>query len=354
MRARLGGIAALCVGACFAWSCEGEVGVTDSIDSPGMVGAKGGANGAASGAAGSRPGGGAGQPAGGAPGQPAGTSGQSVSGGAGQPAGGAPGQPAAGTSGSPTGGTSGPPVSGAAGQGMVGTGGTTAPPATSAAATIVPLYTSPGHSSWNTVIAAKMAHPTVSVIAIVNPSNGPGSAVSSSYASGIAGLTAAGIKVIGYVATGYTANSSASVKADIDRWRMFYPGQITGIFFDEQSNKAGDVPYYRDLSQYSKAQGLSFTVGNPGTDTAESYVGALDMMLIYESAGVPSIDRLAGWHANHAPSNFGVIPYATSMSTTFVRDARRYVQYIYLQNDNLPNPWDSVPSYFSELLAALE
>ena len=78
------------------------------------------------------------------------------------------------------------------------------------------------------------------------------------------------------------------------------------------------------------------------------------MMLIYESAGFP---RPTSWRAGTRttpPSNFGIIPYATSLDTTFVRDARKYVQYIYLQNDNLPNPWDSVPSYFGDLLAALE
>jgi hypothetical protein len=37
-----------------------------------------------------------------------------------------------------------------------------------------------------------------------------------------------------------------------------------------------------------------------------------------------------------------------------VTDARKYVQYIYLQSDDLPNPWDSLPSYFGDLLAALE
>jgi hypothetical protein len=382
------------------------VGPSESVDSPSLVGAKGGANGAAgqpaSGSAGQPSSGGAGQSAGGSTGQPAsgaagsapvsGTAGSApVSGTAGSapvsgtggsapasgtggsapasgtggsaPASGTGGSaPASGTGGQPVSGAAGsPPVSGAAGQGIaggagsaVGGAGGTAPPATSAAATIVPLYTSPGHASWNTVIAAKTAHPTVGVVAIVNPSNGPGSAISSAYASGIARLAAAGIKVIGYVSTDYTNNSAATVKADIDRWRTFYPGQLAGIFFDEQSNQAEDVAYYRDLSQYAKAQGMPFTVGNPGTDTAEAFVGAMDMMLIYESAGLPPIDRLAGWHATHPPSNFGVIPHAASMSTTFVRDARKYVQYIYLQNDTLPNPWDSVPPYFNELMAALE
>jgi len=317
------------------------------------------------GAAGQPASGSAGQPATGAAGQ-TGTgsadAGQPATGAAGQPASGSAGQPATGAAGQPASGSAGQPATGAGGQagsGSVappagGTTGTTTPPSTTAGATIVPLYTSPGDASWNAVIAAKMAHPKVSVIAIVNPSNGPGGSADSGYASGIARLTAAGIRVIGYVATGYTAVSSSTVKADIDRWKAFYPGQVTGIFFDEQSNKAGDVAYYRDLSQYSKAQGLSFTVGNPGTDTAEAFVGALDMMLLYESAGLPSTGQLGGWHANHPASNFGIIPHATQLDATFVRNARKNVGYIYLQNDNLPNPWDSVPSYFSDLLAALE
>jgi hypothetical protein len=429
MRSNLGGIATLCVGACFVWSCQGDIGSDDPGSYPG---GKGGANGAATqpasgsaghpatGAAGHAATGAAGhagsgsattQPTSGAAGQPAtsgsagqpdtGAAGQAgggsvappvsgaagepatdgagqagsgsvappVSGAAGEPATGAAGQagtgsavpPATGAAGQPASGSAGAPATGATGQAgasvappVGGAGGAPAMPATGAASTIVPLYTSPGDPSWNAVIAAKMAHPKVGVVAIVNPSNGPGGSVSSAYASGIAKLTAAGIRVIGYVATGYTANSPASVKADIDRWKSFYPGQITGIFFDEQSNKAGDVPYYRDLSQYTKAQGLSLTVGNPGTDTAEGFVGALDMMLIYESAGLPSQAAMGGWHANYPPSNFGIIPYASSLDATFVHNARKYVQYIYVQNDNLPNPWDSVPSNFGDLLAALE
>ena len=73
-----------------------------------------------------------------------------------------------------------------------------------------------------------------------------------------------------------------------------------------------------------------------------------------ERGAARAVSQLGGWHANHAPSNFGVIPYAASFDAAFVRNARQYVQYIYLQNDTLPNPWDSVPAYFADLLAALE
>jgi hypothetical protein len=217
----------------------------------------------------------------------------------------------------------------------------------------VPLYTDPSDASWTAIVSAKQAHPTVRVVAIVNPNNGPGSSRSTSYTNGIAKLVGAQIDVIGYVATGYASRTTASVEAQIDQWKSFYP-QLGGIFFDEQSNQAGDVAYYRTLSQYAKTQGLSYTVGNPGTDTAEAFVGALDTMLIYETDGLPAASALGGWHARYAPSNFGIIPYATAFNATFVRDARKYVQYIYLQSDDLPNPWDTLPSYFGDLLAALE
>jgi hypothetical protein len=202
-------------------------------------------------------------------------------------------------------------------------------------------------------VTAKQQHPTVPVVAIANPNNGPGGSRTSDYTSGIAKLTAAGIKVIGYVATGYTARGSAAVQADIDTWKSFYP-QIQGIFFDEQSNRQGDEAFYRALSQYAKAQGLSFTVGNPGADTGPTFVGVFDAGLIYESGGAPPLSTLGGWHSSYPRENFGVIPYAAALDHAYVKSAKAYVGWIYLTDDNLPNPWDSLPSYFPALLGDLE
>lgn len=224
-----------------------------------------------------------------------------------------------------------------------------------AAGTIVPLYTYPSDPSWDALVTARQAHPTVRVVAVVNPNNGPGTSRIAAFTTGIAKLAAADVRVIGYVATGYTARGVAAVQADIDRWKTFYP-QIAGIFFDEQSNKAADVDFYRTVSQYAKAAGLPFTVGNPGADTAEAYVeaGALDTMLIYESKGLPKLSALGGWHAKYPPESFGVIPYGASFDAAFVRDARKTVGYVFIQNDDLPNPWDTLPPFFGDLLAALE
>jgi hypothetical protein len=235
------------------------------------------------------------------------------------------------------------------------TGGTAAATGGAAAVTgsIVPLYTDPGDSSWSAMVAAKNAHPSVPVVAILNPANGPGSAASSAYTSGITALTSAGIRVIGYVYTSYGARAAATVRTDIDRWHSWYPA-MSGIFFDEESNTAGTEAYYGDLSSYVKSLGMTLTVGNPGTETSVSYVNVMDVTFIYESAGLPSSALLASWQATYPRANVGVIPYASSLSTSFVQQARNAVGYIYVTDDDLPNPWDTLPSFFSSLLAALE
>jgi hypothetical protein len=223
----------------------------------------------------------------------------------------------------------------------------------SATGTIVPLYTYPTDASWAAVAAAKTAHPSVPVIAVVNPSNGPGAAKDPAYTAGIQKLTAAGVKVMGYDHTSYGARATAEVEADIDSWHSFYPG-VTGIFFDEQANAAGHEAYYKSLTAYAKSHGMDFTVGNPGSDATASYVGTVDVELIYESASLPALSYLAGWHTGYDRHNFGIIPYGVaSFDPSYVQAAAHDVGYIYIQSDAMPNPWDSVPAYLDTLVASL-
>ncbi|HVY39565.1 MAG TPA: CIA30 family protein [Polyangia bacterium] len=225
---------------------------------------------------------------------------------------------------------------------------------TGANGTIIPLYTYPTDASWDAVVAAKQAHPTVPVLAVINPSNGPGPSASASYTAGITKLTAAGVKVIGYVHTSWGGRSAAELQTEMQQYRTWYPG-VTGIFFDEMANAAGHESYYSSLSANAKTAGFDVTIGNPGADTAQSYVGSVDVILIYENAGVPPVTEVAGWHAAHDRSNFGVIPYGvSSLDTAFVAAARPTVGSVYLQNATMPHPWSSVPPYLSDLLGALQ
>jgi len=143
------------------------------------------------------------------------------------------------------------------------------------------------------------------------------------------------------------------VQADIDGYRAWYP-QTTGIFFDEQTNTLGGEDYYRRINAYARSKGFTFTVGNPGADSNPAYIGTVDLILVYESAGLPKVDALGGWHAAYDRRNFGIIPYGVpAVDSTFVASAKKQVGYIYITQGTMPNPWANVPSYFTNLMAEL-
>lgn len=224
--------------------------------------------------------------------------------------------------------------------------------AASSTGVMIALYTYPD-STWDVVAQAKSAHPSVPVVAIINPNNGPGSSRDANYVSGIQKLHAAGVVVLGYDATGYASNSASSVKSVMDTWKSLY--NIDGIFFDEMANWSGPESYYSDLTSYAKSLGYTMTVGNPGTDTLPSYIGTVDNLMIYEDAGLPPISALQSWHTSYGKSNFSMIAFGVnSISTSFLSSASNYVGYIDLTNDVLDNPYDSVPSYFGTLVADLD
>jgi hypothetical protein len=225
--------------------------------------------------------------------------------------------------------------------------------AATSAGIMIPLYTYPG-GTWDQVSAAKAAHQSVPIVAIINPNNGPGGSRDASYVSGIQELQSAGVVVIGYVFTQYGSRSTSAVTSDIDTWKALYP-QLQGIFFDEMTNTPGDENYYRNLSNYAKSVGFSFTVGNPGTDTATSYVGTMDNIVIYETGGLPSLNQLGGWHTGYDKSNFSYLAYGVpTLNDAFVASSANYVSYMYITNDGLSNPWDSVTPYFMAMTAALD
>ncbi|OLC25726.1 MAG: hypothetical protein AUH71_00590 [Thaumarchaeota archaeon 13_1_40CM_4_48_7] len=220
-----------------------------------------------------------------------------------------------------------------------------------AAGIIVPLYTYPG-GTWDTVVKTKNNHPAVPIVAIVNPASGPGASKDSNYVSGIAQLKAAGVVVIGYVSTAYTSRSLAAVKGDIDKWGSWYG--VDGIFFDEQTNWAGGESYYTQAGDYAESKGLAFTVGNPGANSLPSYLSTVDVVLIYESPGLPNLSDYVLWGSS-AKDQLGMIPFSvSSLSTSWLKGATGFIGWVYVTSDGLPNPWDSLPTYFDDMAALLD
>lgn len=61
------------------------------------------------------------------------------------------------------------------------------------------------------------------------------------------------------------------------------------------SQHQGKRSYYRELNNYAKSEGLTYTVGNTGTSIAKTYVDVVDNVIIFEAKGLPSTGDLAQW-----------------------------------------------------------
>jgi hypothetical protein len=121
------------------------------------------------------------------------------------------------------------------------------------------------------------------------------------------------------------------------------------------SDVKGYENYYRTLNTYAKTLGFTYTVGNPGADVPSTYVGTVNTILIYESQGLPTLSYLDGWHSYYSRNNWGVTSYGDpSLNLSWITGAKNYVGYIYITNDVLPNPYDSLPWYFSTLISYLD
>lgn len=214
---------------------------------------------------------------------------------------------------------------------------------------IVPLYSYPG-SYWDILVKEKTSHPSVPIVAIINPDSGPGTK-DTNYLYGVQKLQSSGIKVIGYI---YTANIGyGTITSYIDDYKNWY--HVDGIFFDQMSNVKGNETFYASLTNYSKSVGLNYTVGNPGVDTLPSYVGTVNNLVIYDNPSLPPVSSFEGWHKNFTKSNFSFIAYdVNATDATYVKNMTNLVQYMYISNSTLPNPFNSLPGYLDSVMQILD
>ena len=234
---------------------------------------------------------------------------------------------------------------------------------------LVSLYMYPGSTGstyWQQVIDEKNEHPSVPIVAIFNPSSGPGSSESSVIDDWVDRLQDAGVIAIGYVHDDYGTRSLSSLKADADKYDSWYGAD--GLFIDEFTNKMGSESHYRDLTTYAKSIGMKMIVGNPGTDVPPSYIGTVDVINTSEGRGYISLTDpnlidsswvsggYLGWHKDYDKRNFSVVRYDTSwLNTTFVTGARGLVGLMYITDGNDGNDrWMHIPPYFGDLVASLD
>ena len=172
-----------------------------------------------------------------------------------------------------------------------------------------------------------------------------------------------GVTTIGYVYTSYGSRDINIVKADIDEWADNWVAHgISGIFLDEVTSGPADLDYYEALYLYALGKpGIDKVYGNPGTNADEGYFTrpAATLLIIFEDeASQWSSYTPDSWVAGYPANRFSMLAHATATATD-MRAAidlavQRNIGFVYVTDDGLPNPWDTLPSYWQDELDYLE
>ena len=241
-----------------------------------------------------------------------------------------------------------------------------------------PAYFYPG-SYWTQLDTSS---PTVG-IAVANVSNGPDYISNSDYVPAIRQAAAAGIKVLGYVDTGYFGGTSparttrlgqtdvnswtAQVEEDVNTWYNLYGSNgLAGIFFDDGQNVCGTsnqyVTLYTDIMNYVKQNHPgAYVVMNPGTPVPQCLQNVADTLLTFENAyacytadsiDCPGytdpgltwnpVDPRKIWHSIYN------VPSADLAGVAALSKARG-AGYVFVTSNTLAqNPYGSLPAYFAQ------
>lgn len=217
---------------------------------------------------------------------------------------------------------------------------------------MVPAYFDPevNHELWMRLCDQARKMPG-RIYAIVNPSNGPGKEKDLVYLNAINRFKSSGGRVLGYVPTGYGLRDISDVESYIDCWYQWY--DVDGIFLDEQAGlyQPGYVEHYRDIYTYIKKYSNNLVVGNPGGETRTSYIPYSDVIFRYENTGLEFSSAENGYWINFFNrSNFGAFVYQTESWKECIDSADQLnYGWIYITDDVLDNPWDTLPYYFEEM-----
>ncbi len=222
---------------------------------------------------------------------------------------------------------------------------------------LVPAYFYPseeGLAAWKRLIATADKAP-VPIVAIVNPHNGPGTAVDPNYQEIFRLMARSKLTPIGYVKLGYGKRPADEVNADVDRWLTFYPG-VRGIFFDEQPSDAALAPLVRNCFSYARVKirkGVFYS--NPGTVCAGVFRRRRrpDALFVRESRGFRRLSVAADRGAV-GPGRVAVLLYdvkPADAARRFRQALQKQAGTVYVTDAAGANPWDRLPSYWDAEVA---
>lgn len=217
----------------------------------------------------------------------------------------------------------------------------------------IPAYFYPG-ATWTT---ATNSAPRVNVM-IMNPNSGPGLFQDLQYVQAVKTAQAAGIKVLGYVASAYgnqAIRPLQNVKGEIDKYKNWYG--VDGIFVDEVASSVQLAPHYQQIADHIRSSKGGFVMLNPGIVPATSYVNMADSTVVFEGSYTTYLKwTMPSWLSNYPSGKITHLVYATSaaqMPNAVKLGVARNAGQLFVTNDTLNNPWDTLPSYWTTELSTI-
>jgi len=214
---------------------------------------------------------------------------------------------------------------------------------------LLPLYSYPTEWENSTQLTNLRLATRAEIIAVINPSSGPGLFKNSDYVKGIEYLFFQKIKVIGYISTSYGNRDKQKIYDEIDAYLSFYGKlQLSGIFFDEVVlDTLEEQNYIKDIAEYAKNQGYNFIVLNSGTHIEQSIINEnyYDIIVTYENSYANYLNFNNGMSsASKTKQALLVYSYPTlsSYRNEIEKAKNMHFDYIYLTVDTEPNPWDTI------------
>ncbi|MHB9850625.1 spherulation-specific family 4 protein [Streptomyces krungchingensis] len=145
---------------------------------------------------------------------------------------------------------------------------------------LVPYYEHPRvrPAAWEALLAAA---PRLHGV-VLNPAGGPGEHPDGAFAEVAGRLRAAGVRVLGYVDTGYGRRPRAEVVHELSRHRAWY--RADGAFLDQAAASDVEFDHYRRLATDVRELGCGTLVLNHGTAPHPAYGGIADVLVTFEGA----------------------------------------------------------------------
>jgi Spherulation-specific family 4 len=224
---------------------------------------------------------------------------------------------------------------------------------------LVQSYFSVSSTLWDTIISTKNQFPSTPIACVINVSNGAGTSSQSTWNTLINRLRTAGVIVLGWVDTNFGNTAQATVQASMDAWKTHYP-QVDGIFFQSMGTQSTHVSYYDALHNYAiTTKGFNTTAGNAKAAVSTNFLAGatVDTICIWDASGLDPVDSTYSQFNTFenntlAVSAFGVL----HLNAQWVAQMAQYVGWVYTTSDSGTGsaPYDSLPSYFNDLIELLD